>query len=189
LEIGHAVIGDGGAALKVSVERTAPDEAILLVEVEPERVNQAVGEAYRRLAQRYVIPGFRRGHAPRTVIDTYVGKPSVEQEALERLLDTTFYEAVDQEHLRPIGAIELQEEVHLEEGQALAYRAKVHVKPDVTVAAYEGLTIDVEPPTVSAEDVDTYIEAMRREAGRLVPTEQVGPHSIVQARVKTEVEG
>lgn len=175
--------------MKVSVERTAPDEAIVSVEVEPERVNQAVGEAYRHLAQRYAIPGFRRGHAPRTVIDTYVGKPSVEQEALEHLMDTTFYEAVDQERLRPIGQVELQDEVHLEEGQALAYRAKVRVKPEVALAPHVGLSIDVEPHEVSDSDVDAYIETMRREAGRLVPAQQVGPHCLVRAKVRTEVDG
>lgn len=175
--------------MKVSVERTAPDEAIVSVEVEPERVNQAVVDAYHRLAQRYAIPGFRRGHAPRTVVDTYVGKPSVEQEAMEHLLDATFYEAVDQERLRPIGSVELQDEVHLEEGQALAYRAKVRVKPDLEVAPHTDLTFDVEHTEVSDADVDAYIETMRREAGRLVPGDVVGPHCVVRAQVKTEVDG
>jgi trigger factor len=179
----------GGAHVNVTVERTAPDTAVISVEVEPERVSRAVGEAYRRLAQRYAIPGFRRGKVPRPVLESFLGRDTIYREALEQLVDETFDEAVESQDLRVVGSAQLEETAELRDGEPLRYRATVKVKPPVTVPDPRQLTVDVDKPAVTEEDVEHFLQDLQRVHGKLVKAEEVGPHSLVRAEVETEVEG
>ena len=69
--------------MKVTVEQAPESEAILTVELEWDEVEKASERAYRKLAQQYNVPGFRRGKAPRSMIERMVGKDTVYQEGLE----------------------------------------------------------------------------------------------------------
>lgn len=175
--------------MKVTVERTAPDEAVVSVEVEAERVDEAVRAALGHLSQRYVFPGFRRGKAPRNIVESFLGRDAIYQEALSHLVEATFDEAVDQERLRPVAAADLEGDPELAEGSPLTYRARVAVRPEVEFPDVRSLTVEVAPHAVSDADVDAFIESLRRQRAKLVEAGQVGEHSMVRAEVTTEVAG
>ncbi len=175
--------------MKVTVERTAPDEAVVSVEVEAERVDQAVKAALGHLSQRYVLPGFRRGKAPRNIVESFLGRDAIYQEAISRLVESTFDEAVDQEHLRPIAPADMEEEPELVEGSPLVYKARVAVRPDLEFPDVRGLKVDVERREVGDDNVDAFIDSMRRQRARLVEADKVGEHSVVRAEVSTEIAG
>ena len=68
--------------MKVTVDRSADSEVVLNVELDWAEVEKASERAYRKLAQQYSIPGFRRGHAPRSIIERTVGKDAIYQEGI-----------------------------------------------------------------------------------------------------------
>ena len=145
---------------------------VLEIEVPPADVDRHVTEAYRHVARRTNVPGFRPGKAPRAVIDRYVGRASVMAEAIEHLVSESYERAVDQAEIVPIdqpdvdlGAAELRE------GKPLRFTASVPVRPDVELGAYTDYPFTVETPAVGDAEVDAVIEELRDRQGTLHPVE------------------
>src|SRR5690606_20731729 len=88
----------GGHGMTTTVERLPdhPARVVLEVEVEPERVEQAVDRVYRRVVRDLRIPGFRKGRAPRKIVEMYLGKDALLQEAIEELVPAAYREAAKQ---------------------------------------------------------------------------------------------
>jgi trigger factor len=80
--------------VKVTVEQASDSEAVLSVELEWDELEKASERAYRKMAQQYNVPGFRRGKAPRSMIERMVGKDTVYQEGLEELVDQSYRKAI-----------------------------------------------------------------------------------------------
>lgn len=175
--------------MKVTVERTAPAEAVVTVEVEAERVDDAVRAALGQLSQRYVFPGFRRGKAPRNIVESFLGRDAIYREAVSRILEGTFDEAVEGEGLRPVAPADIEDEPDLVEGSPLTYRARVAVRPEVDFPDVRALEVEIAPHEVTDESVDAFIENVRRQRATLVEAEQVGEASMVRAEITTEVAG
>lgn len=181
--------GSEGRVVNVTVERTGPDQALVAVEVEAERVDRAVADALRHLSQRYVIPGFRRGKAPRRIIESFLGKDAIYQEALSHLIDTTFDAAVEKEGLRPVGNADLEDDPNLVEGQPLAYRARVMIRPDITLDRVRDLEFETPHHEIDEAAVDSFLHDLRRQRADERDADTVGELSLVRAQVSTEVDG
>ncbi|MGH2436051.1 MAG: trigger factor family protein, partial [bacterium] len=82
--------------MKVDVKREPRSRAVLEVEIPPESVSEGVEAALRKLNRRVDIPGFRRGKAPRTMLERFVGKEAVLEEAVKELVPDAYARAVDQ---------------------------------------------------------------------------------------------
>src|SRR5690625_2899574 len=89
--------------MKTQVEKLPHSRVALEIEVEPERVEAALEQAYRRIVRRLDVPGFRRGRAPRAIVERRYGRESLLQEALDDLLPAVFSEAVEEVGLNPLG--------------------------------------------------------------------------------------
>src|SRR5258708_5725165 len=94
-------IQQGVARVKVSSTELPPRQVSLDIEVEQERLDRAVDEAFRRLAGRVDVPGFRRGKAPRSMIERMIGRDRIVEEALDLLLPLVVTEALEQEKVEP----------------------------------------------------------------------------------------
>ena len=88
--------------MKVTVEHPSESEAVLNVELDWKELEKASDRAYRKLADRYNVPGFRRGHAPRTMLERMIGKDAIYQEGLEDLISTSYADAIRQTDLTPL---------------------------------------------------------------------------------------
>ena len=88
--------------MKVSTERLPDSQVRLELEVEDERVQQAMDSAYRRLAKRVKIPGFRPGKAPRAILERHLGEDTIRQEAIDELMPKLYREALEQEQIDAI---------------------------------------------------------------------------------------
>ena len=95
--------------LTTSVEPLEGNHIKLTVTVPAEEVDAAIKQSYETLGKKVRIPGFRKGHAPRPVVDNYMGKDYVLSEATEALVDSTYPIAIDAENLRPIAAPDVEE--------------------------------------------------------------------------------
>jgi trigger factor len=137
--------------LKVTVERTPESEAVLNIELEWSELEKASDKAYRKLVQKYNVPGFRRGHAPRTMLERMLGKDALYQEGLDDLIDQSINSAVREHSLRPLARPSV-DTPPIEHGQPYAFVARLPVLTPVVLGDYQ--SIRVEQPTVEVTDED-----------------------------------
>jgi trigger factor len=145
----------------------------LQIEVAPDEVARHFSTAYRHVAERTRVPGFRPGKAPRHVIDRFVGRSSVIAEAIEHLVGESYDAALDQTTIIPID----QPEVDIDpsavvEGQTVTFTATVAVRPEVTLGAYTDYPFTLETPAVTDGDVQGVIEELRAEQATLRPVDE-----------------
>lgn len=181
--------GGGRQTVNAVLERKEGWQAVLTVEVEPERVEAALGEACRRLARRVRVPGFRPGRVPRSVLERHLGKEAVWQEAADGLLEGAVTEAAAQLGLEPIArpAIDVLERA---DGQPLRFRATVAVRPEVLLGDYRSLAVPVEDVRVEAEEVDRVLEDLRERQGVLRPLDEgAAPGNLVRIAYRGTVAG
>ncbi|HEX2194743.1 MAG TPA: trigger factor [Candidatus Limnocylindria bacterium] len=157
----------------------------LEIEVPPDEVSRHFATAYRHVAERTKVPGFRPGKAPRHVIDRFVGRSSVIAEAIDHLVGESYDAALDQTTILPID----QPEVDIDpgavvEGQTVRFTATVAVRPEVTLGAYTDYPFTLEVPEVTDEQVDAVIEELRNEQAVLNPVEGRGARKGDVAAVK-----
>lgn len=158
----------------LSVRREPGSTAVLEIEVPEDRVARAVAQGVVKVSQRARIPGFRPGRAPRPVVERYVGRDAVYEEALERLLPEAYREAVRQSGIRPISRPRF-EQAQIEEGKPLRVVARVEVEPEVKLGDYRELRIPFDEPRVGEEEVQRTLEALRARYAQLLPKQ--GPSS------------
>lgn len=149
------------------MEKIEKNRVTLEVQVEPQRVAQALQLVYRAIANRANIPGFRRGKAPRRLIENYFGREYLYNQALDRLIPEAYAAAVEQTKIEPIDQPEV-ELVQLEEGRPLVFKATVEVKPEVSLGEYKGIVAEKRVRPVTEADVDRYLENLRQHYARLV---------------------
>lgn len=142
----------------------------LEIEVPPEEVAKHFSTAYRHVAERTRVPGFRPGKAPRHVLDRFVGRGSVIAEAIEHLVGESYDAALDQTTIIPIDQPEVDiDPAAVVEGQTVRFTATVAVRPEVTLGAYTDYPFTLETPETTEEQVDGVIEELRGEQATLRP--------------------
>jgi trigger factor len=143
---------------------------ILEIEVPPDEVDRHFATAYRHVAERTKVPGFRPGKAPRQVIDRFVGRGSVVAEALDHLVSDAYEAALRQTDVWPIDQPDVDiDPAGLAEGQAITFTATVPVRPDVELGAYADYPFGLEVPDVTDEQVSGVIEELRGQQATLRP--------------------
>ena len=128
------------AAMQITTT-PAPKSTILVeVEVPAERLAQAVGEATRALSRRTKVPGFRPGKAPRGVLEAVLGHGAVLEEAVDRLVQSAYRDALIEKEILPLTNADV-EIVQAEEGKPLIFKATVPIRPEVQLGDYTQLQL------------------------------------------------
>ncbi|HVA26308.1 MAG TPA: trigger factor family protein, partial [Chloroflexota bacterium] len=152
------------------VERAENSQVTLKVEVEPERLAKAADRAYQRLVQRVSIPGFRKGKAPRKILERAVGLDALYREALDFVMPDAYREAVKETGISPYTQPEF-EVVELDPEKPLVFKAVVPVQPTIKLGDYKSLKLDPPELTISDEDVEQAVGNLRDSHAQLVPVE------------------
>jgi trigger factor len=172
--------------LKVSAERLPQSQVALEIEVDPERVERSLEQAYRRLAQRTRVPGFRPGKAPRAMLERYLGRDSLMHEALDRLIPEVYRQAVEEQDLDPVDLPELE----LASTEPLVVRATVPVRPTVDLGDYRQLRVPQEPVEVDPAQVEEALKDLQRRYATLEPVQRpVQWGDVLRADVIGSVDG
>jgi trigger factor len=164
----------------------------LEIEVPADEVNRHFETAYRHLAARTRVPGFRPGKAPRNVIERYVGRDAVIEEAVEHLVSEGYDAALDQTDLIPIDQPQVEiDAATVREGDAARFAAVVAVRPTVSLGAYTDYPFGLEVPPVTDEDVETVIEELRGQQATLRPVDDRGAEKgdLVAVSFRGTIEG
>ncbi|MHB8619899.1 MAG: trigger factor [Chloroflexota bacterium] len=152
------------------VERSENSEVTLKVEVEPERLAKATDKAYQRLVQRVNIPGFRRGKAPRRILERTVGLDALYREALDFVMPSAYEEAVRESRISPYARPEF-EVVQLEPDKALIFKATVPVDPSITLGDYHALDVKPEESAVTDDEVRQALTRVQEANAQWIPVE------------------
>jgi trigger factor len=169
--------------VKVDVRREPGSKAVLEVEIPAVTVSAGVDRALRKINSRVVVPGFRKGKAPRGMLERHVGRETVVEEAVNLLVPDAYTKALDQTGIRPLARPELQVN-DLEEGKPLRFTATVDLVPEVQLGDYRAIRVPYAASEVSDADVDAAIEDLRSRHGTLVPSEKpAGQGDFVLVRV------
>ena len=141
------------------------------VELDAAEFEKHVNEAYRKSRSRIMVPGFRKGKAPRMVIEGMYGSDVFYDEAVENAANEAFAFGVEQEKLRTVGRPALADSrITEEKGAVLSFQTDVW--PEVTLGQYKGLEAEKAPVEVTEEEIAEEVERMRKQNGRLVSVER-----------------
>ena len=156
----------------VSARPEPGSKVVLEIEVPSAEVDRHFATAYRHVAERTRVPGFRPGKAPRQVIDRFVGRGSVIAEAIDHLVSASYDAALDQTDVIPIDQPDVDiDAAAVVEGRAVTFRATVPVRPEVTLGAYGDFPFGLEVPEVTDEQVEQVIAELREQQATLRPVD------------------
>lgn len=156
--------------MNVTVERVE-NEAILKITAPAAEVNAGYKKAVQKIADQANIPGFRKGKAPRAIIEMHYGKEAVKQEAFEIVANKAYSEALDQEKLIPVSDPKVEEST-FEEGKDMELTIKVTLKPEPELGEYKGLHVEKKEVEVTDEQVDAQIKDMMGRDAKMVVAEE-----------------
>ncbi|HEY4034771.1 MAG TPA: trigger factor [Ktedonobacteraceae bacterium] len=148
--------------MKVSVEKLPTSEAVLEVEVTWDELEKASEKAYRKLVQKVDIQGFRRGKAPRALLERRLGKEYIYQEGLDELISDAYRDALKEHDLTPISQPKLDVPA-LEIGQPYHFSLTVPIITPVELTDYTSLHFEREEAGVTSEEVDEELESFRKQ--------------------------
>jgi len=159
--------------MKVEVQELGPCEKRLEIEVAPENVKKELDQAYRELAKKVSIRGFRKGKVPRPVLERY-HRNSVEEEVLQKLVPSSFEQAVKDQGLRAVGQPKL-DDINLDPEKVLRFTATVEVIPEIPFQTYGGWDLTREIRAVSEADIDRELQALRNQHVELMAVDEDRP--------------
>ncbi|MBI6545198.1 MAG: trigger factor, partial [Cyanobacteria bacterium NC_groundwater_1444_Ag_S-0.65um_54_12] len=148
--------------MKVTLEKKEKNQVHLAVEIEPMEVDTAWERAYRQVSRKVLIPGFRKGKAPRALVERHVGAEVLRQEALEDLIPDTYSKALVQAQIEPITQPHA-EVVNFEKGKAATFKYTIEVRPEVTLGSYLGIKVSIPPVDIQEADIQRVVEQLRRQ--------------------------
>lgn len=153
--------------MSVSIEKKEKNSAVLTVTVPAEEFEKAIEQAYQKEKNKIQLPGFRRGRAPRRMIEKMYGKGVFYEEAANIAIQNT-YDAAAKECGEKIVSRPEIDITQIEAGKDLIYTAAVALKPEVTLGVYKGVEIAREEVSVTEDEINAEIEKQRDENSRMV---------------------
>jgi len=153
----------------------SPTRVRLTITVAPEELKPSLDHAYSRIAEQIQIPGFRKGKVPPPLIDQRVGKAEVLSHAVNDGLDRFFQAAVGEHQVRPLGRPEADVTTWPSDKDFsgdLVVVVEVDVRPEFALPAFEKYTLEVEAVSVSKDDVQAELDALRARFGTLVSVDR-----------------
>ncbi len=156
--------------LKTNVEPLKEEKStvILKVEIPPENITTFVDKAYKLISQKVSIPGFRKGKAPKVIIDQMIGKDQVLNQAAQDIIPQFYPKAVESTGIEPVAEPDI-DIIQLEEGKTFIFNAKVQVKPEVKLPDYSTIEVPKQSTRVTAKELNDKIEVLRNKFSRLEP--------------------
>lgn len=149
------------------VEQLGNSMVKVTLEISPDQFDKAMEIAYNKNKKQISVPGFRKGKAPRKMVEKMYGKEIFYEDAINAVLPEMYDEAVKELNLDVMSRPEVSVDA-IEEGKPVVVTCEVAVKPEVTLGEYKGLEVEAEDATVTEEDVNAEIERVANRNARMV---------------------
>lgn len=154
--------------MQITQEQIVDRQAVLRIELEDSDLDPYLERGYRRLVQKANIPGFRKGKAPRQIVEQYFGKEGLLQEVLEYTVSDVTSKAIESQKLDASGL----PKVELVDLKPVVVKATVPLTPDVDLGAYQAIRVSLKPIEVTEENVNERIERVRGGQATWEPVER-----------------
>ena len=154
--------------MSLQVEKLENNMAKLTIEVAAEELDKAIESAYQKNKNKISIPGFRKGKAPRKMIEQMYGKEVFYEDAANELIQESYEKAYDECEEEIVSAPKV-DVVQLEAGKPFIFTAVVALKPEVTLGTYKGVKVDKQDVEVTEEEVNAEISKERENSARTIP--------------------
>ena len=156
--------------MSLQVEKLEKNMAKLTIEVSAEDLDKAMEKAYQKQKSRISLPGFRKGKAPRKMIESMYGKGVFMEDAVNSLVPQEYTKALGECNLEIVSQPEINV-TQMEPGKALIFTADVAVKPEVTLGDYKGVEVPKSEIAVTDEEVDAEVKKEQDKNARTVAVE------------------
>jgi len=154
--------------LNITSERIPDSQVLLTIEIDADRVERSMDQAYRRVAPKVRVPGFRPGKAPRQVLERHVGRTALLQEALDKLVPQVVEEAIKEQDLDMID----QPDLEISSLEPVVVKATVPIRPSIDLGDYRSIRVEQEPITVDEASVDESVEGLRERYADIEPVDR-----------------
>jgi len=172
--------------VKVTKDKIENSQAFLTIEMELAEVEASLDEAYHRLVKKANIPGFRKGKAPRAVLERYLGREGLFEEALNHTIPQAYEAALKEQEIEAFA----QPQIEVTQTEPLVFKATVPLPPMVQLGDYQDVRVTPKPVTVGDKDVDRVIEQLRHQHATWEPVDRpVVDSDLVALDIESTIEG
>ena len=154
--------------MQFNLEKLDKNFVALEVTINEEEVEEALAESYKRVVKKVNIPGFRKGHVPRAILEKQFGKEVLYEEAIDIILPKGYLKALEEYNLEPIDQPKLDVKEAFEAGKTFAFKATVEVLPEVKLGQYKGLEIEKPKVEIKDEQVAERLASLQERHSELV---------------------
>ena len=158
--------------MKVNVEKKEHNITELMVELPVAETDKAFDRAVQKLAQKVNIPGFRKGKAPRKLIEARLGLDTIRSEAFDLLVPDAYRRAVEESGIEPVGQPNVSD-LTLNQGEPCVLKVSVVTRPEVQLGEYKDLSVEAPVTEITDEEVEKQLETIRERHGKMVVVEDV----------------
>jgi len=172
--------------MKVTTEKMENCQIALNIEAEAAELDKSLSEAYHRLVNKVSIPGFRKGKAPRVILEQHIGKSTLLEDALERLIPQLYKQAIESQEIEPIA----EPQIEIAQTEPVVFKAIVPLKPTVKLGDYHGIRLEPELVEIGDEQIEAAMEQIRQEQAVLAPVDRpVQLGDVITINTEAIVEG
>lgn len=154
--------------MKVTREKTENCQVFLTIEMEPTEVEESLEKSYHRLVKKADIPGFRRGKAPRAVLERSIGKEALLDDALDKLLPQAYEKAIQEQGIEAIA----QASVEIAQTDPVVFKVTVPIKPVIELGDYRNIQVEPQVVEVAEDNVNAVVEQLRHQHAVWEPVER-----------------
>ncbi|MGI6153199.1 MAG: trigger factor [Christensenellaceae bacterium] len=157
--------------MAAKVEKLEGNKAKLHIEISAEKFEEGIKKAFQKMKGRFNIPGFRKGKAPRAIVENHYGSEIFYEDAFEEVFPESYQEAVKEHELDVVSRPDI-DILSINKQDGVTYVAEVTLRPEVTLGKYEGIKLKKEIRKITAKEVDAEIEKTREQNARWVDVER-----------------
>ncbi|MFC1970385.1 trigger factor [Chloroflexota bacterium] len=154
--------------MKVNKDKIENNQAYLTVEMESDEMEMSIEAAYGRLAKKANIPGFRKGKAPRSVLESYIGRENVLEEAFKQMVPQAYEKAIKEQDIVPFA----QPDIEITQSDPVIFKAVVPLPPNIELGEYTSIKMTPELEEISEDNVNAVLEELRHQYATWDPVER-----------------
>ncbi|AZA14132.1 trigger factor [Corynebacterium choanae] len=175
--------------MKSSVEKLSDTRVKLTVEVPFDELGKEIDSAYKAIAEQVTIKGFRRGKAPRQLIEARYGRGPILEQVVNDVIPSRYSAAVDEQELAVIGQPDI-EVTALEDNERIEFTAEVDVRPEITLPSFADYAVEVEPLADTEEKVGERLEMLQRRFATQTPVErEAAEGDVLAVKLESTIDG
>ncbi len=153
--------------MNVKVENVEKNVVKMEIEVDKETFEKGMDKSYRKNLNKFNVPGFRKGKAPRKLIENYYGENVLYEDAINAIFPEAYEQAIKENDIHPVSEPEI-DIIQIGSGQSLIFTATVTVKPEVELGEYTGIEVKTEEINITDEDVNNELKRIAEDSARLI---------------------